>query len=150
MINFIFFELAYFLAFFFCCFIYGLYQHLLVVMPTKGLAHYYRDRPVPRSLLQPFLCLAWALQIYFWLFWSACCIWLTLAFMKDVSHPWIYWTVSFLEAGGPIIYMASKEPAEHRIMANYFLLICLAGFLIFAVWPQTSLFLYGWCYRLLT
>ncbi|MCI0722423.1 MAG: hypothetical protein L0338_26160 [Acidobacteria bacterium] len=113
-----------------------------------------------KALLYPVLALSGAFQVYFWGFWSALCVALTLGFTSrpEVTWDWLYWIAAFAWCTSLIGWFAHKEQQTSRSAAesaairrgtSFYWLVAIGAFLLFAIVPTLMLPPYGWALRLL-
>ncbi len=67
--------------------------------------------------------------------------------VPQVSNKWIYYVVGFFLCYGPLSFMASKEPPEGQSSALYGILIGMAAYILFSIWPSLMAWPYGWFLR---
>jgi hypothetical protein len=59
-------------------------------------------------------------QIYFWGFWSAFCVTITIRFTQkpEITWDWLYWITGFMECTSVIGWLAHKERQGSRSLAE--------------------------------
>ena len=112
----------------------------------------------PRALAFPVIGLAAIYQVYFWGFWSAFCVAMTIRFTQkpEVTWDWLYWTVGFMGSYSVIGWLMFKEqkmsrsPADVRGIqggATMYSLVAVIAFLVFAFNPSLMELPYGWALK---
>lgn len=114
----------------------------------------------PKAVIYPFLAVAGAFQVYFWGFWSAFCVTMTLGFTNKpaVTWDWLYWVAAFGWCTSLIGWFAHKEQQTSASAADsegirrgstLYSLVAIGAFLLFAFAPRLMEPPYGWALRLL-
>lgn len=112
----------------------------------------------PKAFMLPLMGIAGIYQIYFWGFWSAFCVAMTIRFTQkpEVTWDWLYWITGFMECTALIGWLAYKERQGSRSLAEVrgiergtvlYSLIAIAAFLVFAFAPSLMLRPYGWALK---
>jgi len=115
------------------------------------------DNP-PKLVMLLSLGIVFIYQIYFWGFWSAFCVAMTIKFthIPAVTWDWLYWIMGFGWCIYLIKLMAYKEMQsiqsykEARWMqkgTSFYLLITIVAFLVFSFSPSLMLPPYGWALK---
>lgn len=110
---------------------------------------------IPKSILYPFMVIVGAYQIYFWGFWSAFCVAITIKFIHnpDVSYNWLYWIAGFisclsllgwLEAKSKLGSQSVEESRRIEEGSKFYILITIVAFLLFSFAPSYSILPYGY------
>jgi hypothetical protein len=123
------------------------------------LARFAKSDNPPKMVTLPFLGIAGIYQIYFWGFWSAFCVAMTIKFTykPEVTYNWLYWIVGFIWCtsliGG---WLAHKEKQSSQSFEEargiqkgtiLYSLIAIGAFLVFAFSPSLMLTPYGWALK---
>jgi hypothetical protein len=112
----------------------------------------------PKAFMLPLIGIAGIYQIYFWGFWSAFCVTMTIRFTQkpEVTWDWLYWITGFMECTSVIDWLAHKERQGSRSLAEVrgiqrgtmlYSLIAILAFLVFAFAPSLVLPPYGWALK---
>ncbi|MFQ5715064.1 MAG: hypothetical protein ACE5GU_13635 [Candidatus Scalinduaceae bacterium] len=109
----------------------------------------------PKAITIPLFGIAGIYQIYFWGFWSAFCVVMTIRFTQkpNVTWDWLYWIMGFMWCISLIGWLAHKERQESQSLketqgiqrgTTFYSLIAIATFLLFAFMPSFIQLPYGW------
>jgi hypothetical protein len=112
----------------------------------------------PKVLMLPLLGIAVVYQIYFWGFWSAFCVAMTIKFTHkpEVTSNWLYWIAGFMWCISLIGWLAHKEKQSSQSLEDarvirkgttLYSFIAIVVFLIFALSPSLMLPPYGWALK---
>lgn len=115
------------------------------------------DSP-PKLVTLPFLGIAGIYQIYFWGFWSAFCVAMTIKFTHkpEVTWIWLYRIVGFIWCTSLIAWLAHKEKQRSQSLeeargiqkgTTLYSLIAIVAFLAFSFFPSLILPPYGWALK---
>lgn len=154
--NFAIFNLMLLVAGFLAVFVFS----LGVMACLAPLALFPRAQNLPKAAGYPFVTLAGAFQVYFWGFWAAYCVALTMSFTKkpDVTWNWLYWVTAFGWSISLVGWFAHKERQSSTSAedargtergAVIYSLIALVAFVVFAFAPSLMRVPYGWALRFL-
>ncbi len=152
--NFVIFNLVLLLA----SFPAGILFSLGIVACLAPLALFARSQHPPKAVMYPVFALGAAFQIYFWGFWAAICVAVTMHFTRkpEVTWDWLYWMDAFSWCTALIGWFAHKErqtsksEKEARGIAGgamLYSLVAIAAFLLFAFRPSLMGAAYGWALR---
>ena len=108
-----------------------------------------------KAFMLPLMGIAGIYQVYFWGFWAAFCVAMTIRFTQkpEVTWDWLYWITGFMECTALIGWLAFKERQGSGSLAEVrgiekgtilYSLIAIAAFLVFAFAPSFMLRPYGW------
>lgn len=161
MINFLFFNLIFLISSFPALLLFAL-GIVLCLLPLAPFTIFKKEKPgiVFGILISPFLAVVFLFQVYFWGFWSAFCVAITLRFTTkpSVTWDWLYWISAFMWCVSLIGWLAAKEKQGsgsfsdvQRVQGGTTLysLIAIGSFLTFAFFPNLVLWPYGWALDLL-
>jgi hypothetical protein len=112
----------------------------------------------PKLFTLPFLGIAGICQIYFWGFWSAFCVTMSIRFTHkpEVTWNWLYWIVGFIWCTSLIGWLAHKEKQRSQSHeeargiqkgTKLYSLIAIVAFLVFSFFPSLILPPYGWALK---
>jgi hypothetical protein len=119
------------------------------------MAPFAKSENPPKAFVFPLIGIAGIYQVYFWGFWSAFCVAMTIRFTQkpEVTWDWLYWITGFMECTSLIGWLAHKERQGSRSLAEVggiqrgttlYSLIAIVAFLVFAFAPSLMLRPYGW------
>jgi hypothetical protein len=115
------------------------------------------DSP-PKIVRLSFLGIAGIYQIYFWGFWSAFCVTMTIKFTNkpEVTWDWLYWITGFMWCISVIGWLAHKEKQSSQSFeeargiqkgTTLYSFIAIIAFLAFSFFPSLILPPYGWALK---
>jgi hypothetical protein len=119
------------------------------------MAPFLKSENPPKAVICPIAAIAGAYQIYFWGLWAAFCVAITIRFTQrpEVTWDWLYWICGFMWCGSLIGWLAHKEQQSSATVAdaravqsgtNFYSLVAVAAFLVFAFAPGLAEWPYGW------
>jgi hypothetical protein len=122
------------------------------------IALFAKSESPPKLFTLPFLGIAGIYQIYFWGFWSAFCVAVTIKFTHkpEVTWNWLYWIAGFIWCTSLIGWLASKEKQSSQSNeeargiqkgTRLYSLIAIVAFLGFSFFPSLILPPYGWALK---
>jgi hypothetical protein len=122
------------------------------------MALFAKSESPPKLVALPFLGIAGIYQIYFWGFWSAFCVAMTIKFTHkpEVTWNWLYWIVGFIWCTSLIGWLAHKEKQNSQSQeeargiqkgTTLYSLIAIVAFLAFSFFPSLTLPPYGWALK---
>jgi len=122
------------------------------------MALFAKSESPPKLVALPFLGIAGIYQIYFWGFWSAFCVAMTIKFTHkpEVTWNWLYWIVGFIWCTSLIGWLAHKEKQSSQSHeeargiqkgTTLYSLIAIVAFLAFSFFPSLILPPYGWALK---
>lgn len=122
------------------------------------MALFAKAKSPPKLVMLPLLGIAGIYQIYFWGFWSAFCVAMTIKFTHkpEVTWNWLYWIAGFIWCTSLIGWLAHKEKQSSRSLeeareiqkgTTLYSLIAIVAFLVFAFFPSLMLTPYGWALK---
>lgn len=112
----------------------------------------------PKAFVLPILGIAGIYQMYFWGFWSAFCIAMTISFTQkpEVTWDWLYWITGFMWCTSLIGWLSHREQQTSQSLKEtrgiqtgtmLYSLVAIVGFLVFAFNPSLMLLPYGWALK---
>lgn len=124
------------------------------------LVPFLKNENPPKAVVFPVMTLAGGFQIYFWGLWAAFCVAVILKFTHkpEVTWDWLYWVCGFMWCTSLIGWFAHKEKMMstsveevHRIEkgTNFYSLIAIGAFVLFAFSPSLANWPYGWFMQLM-
>ena len=122
------------------------------------MALFAKSESPPKLVTLPFWGIAGIYQIYFWGFWSAFCVAMTIKFTHkpEVTWNWLYWIVGFIWCIALIGWLAHKEKQSSQSIEEArgiqkgttgYSLIAIVAFLAFSFFPSLILPPYGWALK---
>ncbi len=112
----------------------------------------------PRALVFPVMGIAAIYQVYFWGFWSAFCVAMTISYTQkpEVTWVWLYWITGFMWCTSLIGWFFHKEQQTSQSLKEtrgiqtgtmLYSLVAIVAFLVFAFNPSLMLLPYGWALK---
>jgi len=112
----------------------------------------------PEAFMLPLMGIAGIYQVYFWGFWSAFCVAVTITFTHkpEVTWDWLYWITGFIDSASLIGWLAHKERQGSQSLkearrigkgTTFYFLIAIVAFLVFAFAPSLMLPPYAWALK---
>jgi len=109
-----------------------------------------KSKNPPKIVMLPLLGIAGIYQIYFWGFWAAFCVAMTIKFTHkpEVTLNWLYWIAGFIWCTSLIGWLAHKEKQSSQSLeeargiqkgTRLYSLIAIVAFLVFAFFPSLML-----------
>jgi len=152
--NFIFFNIVLLLAGFLAVLIFSI--GLMAFLAPMAL--FAKSKSPPKAVMLPLLGIAGIYQIYFWGFWSAFCVAMTLKFTHkpEVTWNWLYWITGFIWCTSLIGWLAHKEKQSSQSLeeargiqkgTTLYSLVAVVAFLVFSFFPSILLPPYGWALK---
>jgi hypothetical protein len=118
---------------------------LLPIMPIALLGEKLSTN-VSAALSFPFIIIAAAGQLYFWMLWASYCTSTIKHYMDSptVTHNWLYYLTGFFAVSAPIGWLGNKESQgqnyEDRKNTQkgtlYYSLIAIVCFIVFCIWTN--------------
>lgn len=129
-----------------------------VMACLSPIALFKKSENPPKALAFPVMGIAAIYQVYFWGFWSAFCVAMTIKFTQrpDVTWDWLYWIVGFMECYSLIGWLAYKEQLSSRSLKEtrgiqtgtmLYSLIAIVAYFVFAFNPSLMEWSYGWALK---
>ena len=152
--NFVLFNVILLVAGFVAVFIFSL-GLMLCLAPMALFAKW--ENP-PKAVTLPLIGIGGIYQIYFWGFWSAFCVAMTIRFTQkpEVTWDWLYWITGFMDCTSLIGWLAHKERQSSQSLAEargiekgtmLYSLVAIVAFLVFSFAPSLILVPYGWALK---
>jgi hypothetical protein len=93
-----------------------------------------------------FFAIGFLLSVYVVVGWSAFIATVSsrVASLEEVTHGWVYYLTGLIVWHSPLGVMASKEPPGERGGIVLHMTIGFVALVVFAFWPPTAEFFYGW------
>jgi hypothetical protein len=107
----------------------------------------------PKAFMFPLMGIAGVYQVYFWGFWSAFCVAVTITFTHkpEVTWDWLYWITGFIDSASLIGWLAHKERQGSQSLKEARGIekgtTFYVAFLVFAFAPSLMLPPYGWALK---
>lgn len=119
---------------------------LLLPLVPIGLLGEKLNSGVSAALSIPFLIIAGAGQLYFWMLWASYCTFTIKHYMDSptVTHNWLYYLTGFFAVSAPIGWLGNKESQgqnyEDRKNTQkgtvYYSLIAIICYIVFCIWTN--------------
>lgn len=122
---------------------------LVLLVASEELTKETRLQALMPVFSYPVMAIMSIANVYILAGWSAYCAFRTVAFAShpEVTHGWLYYITGFSLCEGPLGYMASKEGPETPTGTFLHVVIAMAAFVVFCIWPILMDLPYGWLLR---